>query len=288
MSQKVSAKQTFSLILNSIFTLFKNPQILYPFGILAFIQLLIMEVLFFAPRNPLSFIFKPIITRLKGEAYLHYPLNFDLMNHWFQSLQVVIFLFITSYLMGKAILMIASVNQDKPIGDKMPALGLRKYLGIVLAFFFFFLLIHGLTSIYGLLIHRAVQIRSTSGIYFYIKQAVLVGAPYFNLLFSIMVTALFAYVVPVIVLEAKNVFIAIGKNFQILWLNLLPTFGVVFLTSMIYVPILLIRSNEKSLSVLFTPETWQLTVIAGIFILLFIEAMQYTAITTCYLLTKDE
>ena len=288
MNKTVNARQFFPLLFNSISTLLKHPQILYPFGILAFIQLMLMQILFFAPRYPLVLVFGPIISRLKGEAYLHYPLNFDLMNHWFQSFQVVVFLFITSYFVGKAVLMIAGVNRGEPIGERMPRLELKKYISIVFVFLLFFLMMYGLTSMYGLLIQRAVQIRSTTGIYFLIKQAVLVGAPYFNLLFSVVITALFAYVAPVIVLEKRNIVVVFARNFQLLWSTFFPVLSIIFLTSLLYVPVLLIKSNQKSLAFLFTPETWQIIVIAGVFIMLLIEAVQYTAITTCYFLTKDE
>ena len=289
MFTKISIKQSFSLLGSSISSLFKNPYILYPFAILGFVQLLFLEILFFAPRFPLSLVFHPIIRRLKGDVYLHYPFNFDLVSHWFQSAQIFIFLFITSFFIGKAVMFIAKINQEGRIEKKvLPKLSLRSYVNLIVGFFLIFLAMYGLTSLYGLLIRRAAQIRSMDGIYFLIKQAVLVGAPYFNLLFSIIVTTIFAYLVPIIVLEKKNIFIALGRNFKILRGSFFPLLIVIFISSLLYIPILLIRSNQRWLLSFVSPEGWQVFIIFGVFVMLFIDAIQYTAITTCYLLTKDE
>jgi len=288
MSTKISIKQAFPILGSSISSLFKNPQILYPFGILAFIQLFIMEVLFFANRWPLVKIFGPIISRIKGAVYLHYPYNYELIHHWFQSSQIIIFLFFSSLFIGKAVMTVASVNRGESLGDKMPALGLRRYINMMIAFLLIFFMMYGLTGIYGLLIRRAVRIQSTSGMYFFIKQAVLLGAPYFNLVFSIVLTAILAYVVPLIVLEKKNVFIAFGKNFMTIWPSFFALLTIVAVSSALYVPVLLVRSNQRWFSSFITPEGWQVFVIFSVFIMLFIDAVQYTAITTCYLLTKDE
>lgn len=287
MSTKISIKQSFSLLGGSIGLLFKNPQILYPFGILAFIQMLLMEILFFAPRFPLSTVFTPVIQRLKGAMYLHYPFNFDLINHWFQSFQIFIFLFFTSLLIGKAVLIIAKINQGEAV-SKMPRLGLKRYVNVIAGFMLIFLMMYGFTSVYGLLIRRAAQIRSTTGIYFLIKQAVLVWAPYFNLIFSVITMTLLAYIIPIIVLDKKNIFIAIGRNFQILWGSFFALFVVIFVSTLFYVPILLVRSNQQMFFSFMTPEGWQVFVIFGVFVMLFIDAVQYTAITTCYLLTKEK
>jgi len=94
MSTKISIKQSFNLLRNSIDLLFKNPQILYPFGVLAFIQLLLMEVLFFSTRFPLVKVFGPIIERLRGAVFLRYPFNFDLISSVFQDFQPIIFIVI--------------------------------------------------------------------------------------------------------------------------------------------------------------------------------------------------
>ncbi len=288
MSVKIPVKQSFSLLASSLSCLFKNPKIFYPFAILAFLQLFLMEILFFAPRFPLSLFFGPIIARIKGAIYMQYPFNFELMNHWFQSAQIFIYLFATSLFVGKAILVIAKINQGQEVGDRLPAVGFKRYVNMMMTFLLIFLVMYGFTSVYGLLIRRAAQIVSTTGIYFLIKQAVLLGAPYFNLFFSMIVMTMFAFLLPLIVLEQKNIFVALMKNFKLLRSCLGAIFFLIFVSSLPYLPILLIRSNYRWFSTFTTPEGWQIFVIFGVFAMLFIDAVQYTAVTLCYFLTKDE
>lgn len=288
MSKKISVRQAFPLLGSSLSCLFTNPKIFYPFAILAFLQLLLMLILFFSIRFPLSMFFGPIIARLRGAVYLHYPMNFDLMNHWFQSAQAVIFLFATSFFIAKAVLIVAKINQGEPLGETMPKLGIKKYVNLIAAFLLIFLIMYGMTSLYGILMQRAARIVSTSGVYYFIKQVVLSGAPYFNLFFSVIFTALFAYVVPLIVLEGKNVIAAVIKNFKLLLSGFWPLFVIIAVTSLFYLPVLLIRSNYQWFSTFIDPEGWQMFVILGVFVMLFIDAVQYTAVTLCYFLTKDE
>lgn len=288
MSTKLPVKQSLPLLGNSISSLFQHPKILYPFAVIAFIQLLFMEILFFAPRFPLSVLFKEMILRLGGKLYLHYPFNFDLVNHWFQSGQAWIFLFISPLFIGKAVAIIAKINRGQPVEDKMPVIGVKRYVNLIVSFLIILLMVYGLTSFYGLLIRRAVQIRSTSGIYFMIKQAVLIGSPYFNLVISVIVTTLFAYVVPIIVLENRNVFEAVWKNFQIIWASFWTLLIVIGASSMFYIPVLLIRSNQRWFFSFVSPELWQTFVIVSLLFMLLIDAIQYAAMTTSYLLTKEE
>jgi len=288
MSRKITVRQGLPILGEAIATLFRNPQLLYPFFLLGFIQFLLMEVLFFANRFPLAVIFAPVITRLHGPQYLHYPFNYELLNHWFQSARVVVYFFFTSFFVGKVVLMVARINNNESAEGKMPRLGLRRYVNLIAIFFLTFLLVHGLTSAYGLLIRRATAIRSTDGLFFIIKQSVLLGAPYFSLFFSIIVTVLFAYVIPLVVLDRKNVIIAFLKNFWFLGKTLLPLFIIILLSSLLYAPVLLLRSNQQWMAGFLTPEVWQIFTIAGVIIMLLIDAVQYTAITMCFLLTKDD
>jgi len=288
MSAKITVRQAFPILGEAIATLFRNPQLLYPFCILGFVQLLLMEVLFFANRFPLSVICAPIITRLKGPQYLHYPFNYELVNHWFQSSQMFIYFFLTSFIVGKVVLMVAKINNGESLDAKIPRLGLRRYVNLVAIFVLIFILVYALTSGYGLLVRRATAIRSTAGLYFIIKQAVLLGAPYFALLFSILVTVLFAYVIPLIVLDRKNVIVAFFQNFWILGKTFMPLLIIIFVSSLLYAPILLLRSNQQWMSGFLTPEIWQVVVVLGVIVLLLIDAVQYTAVTMCFLLNKDD
>ena len=219
---------------------------------------------------------------------MHYPFNYVLLNKWFQQVQVPVYVIFNSFFIGAAVLIIHNINNDKSV--KMKTVfkkTLSSYIHLIVACVVAVVVLFGLSSFYGLLMRRALTIRSISGIFFMIKQAVLLGAPYVNLLFAVIVTSVFAFVIPIIVIEKKKVFSAIILNFKNLWKSFFVVFTVIFLSGLIYVPILLLRSSGQLFRTVMIPEAWGITLIISVFVSLFIDALQYTAITTFYLLKKE-
>ena len=99
-------------VLRLAFNLFKpeHQQIFYPFIIILFINSLILEILYFSPRYPLSIFFSPIISRIWGEQYLHYPMNLMLLPKLFYYVQMVVSLFLSSFLIVLVVDMVAAIN----------------------------------------------------------------------------------------------------------------------------------------------------------------------------------
>jgi len=288
MASKDPTKQPIVLLKSAFGTIAANPVILFPFTIIAFVQILILEIIFFAPRYPLSIFFRPIIQRIQGEIFLHYPFNFTLMNKWFQSVQIPIFVLLSSLLIGVAVAIIDFINKDKKIEMKeVFKRVLPLYIHLVVYGVIAVLCIIGLGKLYGLLIKRALIIRSTTGIFFFIKKAVLILAPYFNLFFAVLVSTLLAFVMPIIVLEKKNVFTALLRNFKMISKTFWFVLVVIVLPALLYLPVLLLKSNTRLFQDILPPEGWGFILILGILLTLFIDAVQYTAITSYYLLKKE-
>ena len=162
-------------VLRLAFSLFKfdNQKIFYPFIIIVFINLLVLEVIYFLPRYPLSVFFSPIISRIWGEQYLHYPMDLMLLPKLFYYAQMVIFLFLSSFLIVLVVDMVADINNDKQVNFRSSLQkSLPGYIYIVLYSFLTLLLFHLFDKAYGLLMHRAFKIHSTAGFYFWIKKFV--------------------------------------------------------------------------------------------------------------------
>ncbi len=288
MTSKNLNKHPVALLRTSLSVILSHPSILFPFCIVAFIQLFVLEIIFFAPRYPLSTFFEPIITRFHGEAFLHYPFNFMLVVKWFQKVQIPIHLVFTSFLGGCAVVIINAINNDKTITMKAVfRRAMSAYVHLVVAAGCSVGVMLGFTKLFSLVIKRAFIIRSTSGIYFMIKQVVLKGAPYFYLLFSVFVVVLFAFVVPIIIIEKKKIFAALVDNFRCLWKSFWFLYAVCLLPMILYVPVLMLKTNTQFLRAQFGPESLVVLLVAGNFVVLFIEAIHYTAITTYYLAKKE-
>ena len=107
-----------SLLKAAFNTLVANPIILYPFFVLGFIQFLLLEIIYFAPRYPLSGLFGPIIVKTAGPAFLHYPYNYLLLSKWFHGLEGFIAIFISCIFYGAAVLIISLIDNRKPVNLK--------------------------------------------------------------------------------------------------------------------------------------------------------------------------
>jgi len=283
-------KNPFSLLKTSLYALSTHPAILFPFGLLAFIQLLILEILYFAPRYPLAIFFGPIIRRLAGESYMHYPQNFVLLQKWFAEswIQIPVYILFYSVGIGMAVLIISDINSQRKV--RLPEIFKRTfavYAHLMVAAGVTVGILYGFSVLYGLVMQRALQIRSISGIYFYIKMAVIYGAPLFQLLFSGIVTAALAFVIPLIMLEKRNVFSALWLNFRRYGRDLFTIFLVVFLSGLIYVPILLLKYFQQWYQAVRIPELLGVVAVLGVIVLFFVDAIQVTAITTYYLLDQE-
>jgi len=285
---KSPGKHPFALLNTAYNTLVKHPEALFPLVLLAFLQFFLLEILFFAPREPLSHFFGQIIARTEGEVFMHYPFNFALIARWFQRLQIPFFIALGGYFLGCTVAVVNAINSGKTV--KMKSIfknTLSRYLHLLVAVLVMVGLIQLMSMGYDLMIKRANQIRSTSGTYFMIKQAVLVGAPYFHLLMSVTVTTLFAFVIPLIVIDRKSVFPAFVENFKLLWGSFWFMFFALLLPAILYLPVILLKSNKTLYGTEIFPEMTLILIVGGIVATVLIEALQYTAITSYYLLKKE-
>lgn len=288
MNVKSPNRQLFSLLRESVNSYVVNPVILFPFATIAFIQLLVIEIIYFSPRFPLVRFFGPMIQRLEGEAYLHYPNNFMILPKWFQIAQYFIYIFIGSFLTAVAIAIIANLNSNKKTNFSSAVREtLPQYVHIALAAIITFAVFYGLTGVLGLIVRRAVQIKSQTGIFYVIKAIVLYGLPYYNLLIGVLVTTVFAFVFPAIVIDRKKIVPALLVNFRYLWKSFWFLFVVILIPTLFYVPVLLLRNNFGSSMDMTFQELKPALMVLSVLAMLFIDAAIYTALATYYLMKKE-
>lgn len=288
MSKDKTAKNPVTILKQAVNTFFTDPLILAPFITIAFIQLLILELLYFAPRWPLSVFFGPVIERLWGEFYLHYPFNLIILPKMFQYAQIPIYIFVSSFFIGVAITIIGALNAGKETSLKAAAKStLGQYVHIFIAGLISFVCFYGLYNVYGLLVRRAYLIRSAQGPLYILKQVVLEGAPYFNLILGALITTVFAFVLPIIVLERAKVFTAIVESFKAVFQSFFLIFFVVLIPTLFYVPVLLLRNNTAILAESTSPGIRFFVLIFSVLVMVLIDATVYTAVTTHYLIKRE-
>jgi hypothetical protein len=287
--KKSSNKRLVAVLRTALFSVFSHKEILCPFLIVALVQVLFITFLYFLPREPMVNFFGPMIEKLYGDLYSHYPYYLEAMPKIFQKIQYGVFIFFSSLMIGFAIKNIADLNQDiKVQPGKNFLYALSRYvhllMGSVILFAIFF---YGMRPLIGLIVGRAQAIRSTAGLFYYIKIAVLEGAQFYMLFLGVLTTAIFGFLYPLIVLEKKNVFVAFFVNMKRMWGSYWFILFVVLTPSMLYVPLLLIRDNMTELSTALYPELRIIMLFASVLLTFLIDSVIYTSITTYYLLKKE-
>jgi len=286
MKKKIPERKILPLLSNTLYILRENKIILFPYMIILFLQLLLLEILYFFPRYPLNKFFNPIVSKLWSDHYLHYPLNFVLLPKLYQYLLIPSHIFLNSLLICMSIIIISNINNSKHSSIKKVFIdAISRYVHIVVATILSFILVISFFRIYEIFYDRASIIRSSSGIYFIIKSVIMVGAPYINLVLSVFATAIFVFLLPLIMIDKKNVFAAIIANFRLLRGSFWYLFFVILIPSVMYIPILLLRN---SLPVVDTnPGIIISVLILSAIFMVAIDAMIYTSITSYYLLLKE-
>jgi len=285
MARKIP-RQPVVILKSSWNTLISHPAIIFPFCIVAFLQFLALEVLFFAHRYPLNKFFAPLILRFNSEAYMHYPYNFILLVKWFLALQPVMFVLVHSFFIGAAVIVINHINNDRPVHMRSIFRETRRHYGklflsFAIALGSLMLIFRGLDSLPLHNMIPAVLMKGAAGEI--IRQN---GVALLKLLGNIVVTILFIYMVPALVVSEKNLFSALIMNFKCLVRSAGFVIAVVVLTSLLYVPVILLLQNGEIFQGVY-PEAWMWILIFYVLVTLMIEAVQYTTITVYYLLMKD-
>ena len=95
-------KKVIPLLRTAVSTLIENKIILFPFSIIMFIQLFLLEIVYFSPRYPLNVFFAPLIRHFWSEKYLHFPYNFIVLPRIYQNsfVQAMIYIFISVFLIA--------------------------------------------------------------------------------------------------------------------------------------------------------------------------------------------
>lgn len=279
--------KVFTILRSSVNTLFTNNAILFPFSIIIFVQLLILEILYFIPQWPLNVFFGPVIAKLWSVTYMHYPFNLALLPKIFYYALIPSYILFSSFFICMAIGAIIMINNDEE-----PKMGLifkkllPSYIYIVVTAALTFFFIKLFTQGYDVIYERAQAIRSQTGPFYWLKATVIVGAPYFKVLMNVLGTTLFAYVFPLLVIEKRNVFTAIVENLRFVITAPLKTFLIVCIPTMLYVLILLSRNHIPYEAQI--PEMRVASIVLSVVVMVFIDAVVYTSLTTFYLIRKGQ
>ncbi len=276
----------FSLLKTAIATLIGNKATLYPYALLFFLYMIALEVLYFIPLEPLRAFFGPIVEKLFGEIFMHYPYNMNLIPKLFQYAQIVIFVFFGAFLIPTSMQLVVQINnEDEYSLKKAFGVAARNYVYILIALIILVACLLWKIELLNLIVERASRIRSTTGMFAVIKSVILQGASYWNILMDVFVQSLFVMILPIVIVFKRKIFTAVFVNIKLLFKYWWIVFIIALIPSFLYLPVLILR-NVSAFTDVF-PEITPLLLAISAFLSVIIDAVIYTSITILCLLKKD-
>lgn len=278
----------FLLLRTSLDILIQNPILLFPSSILVFIQLFIIEILYFAPQYPLSHFFAPLIRQIWSEEYLHYPLNLVLLPKMFYYAQVFIYLFLGSFLLAITTRIISILNDHPRVNLRDVIKGdWGKYVHILAASLISFVLFHFFAKGYVFLLDAFIKQNPMGQSAFFWNRMLLWTIPYGQFLVGILSTVITVYLIPIIIIDKTTFYKALLRNFKVLMRAFPLTFLFVATPTMLYLPLLTVRNNISMLMNAVGPEIQIAVIVVSLLISMAIDLLIVTSSTVFYLYLRE-
>ncbi len=259
-------------------------RVLVPFGVVAFFQGSLLLLLFWATQFPFSIVLAPPIRAFFGELYLHYPANFLLMPRLFNYGNIIISLFIGSWMTGMMVSMIYQVNKNIFPGVRSNLKkSIKKYVTLVAVWIVAFILVSIVFRLPKFFILK-YYFQKTG---FFNRGNIFRMAFTGSILISILIEMFFAYTAPVVMIEGKNAWQAIKRSFFMTKKFLFPTFMLVAIPVFLIFLMSIVKWKIPYLMRQFFPEIALCILVLGIIVSLFANYIVTTSVTTLFLMNKD-
>jgi hypothetical protein len=250
----------------------KHPVILVPLVLAGIIDILILTVDFFYPQRPFLSLFSPVIRRIWGDYFLHYPYNFLLFPKLF-SYGKSIAGFVTGVIFtGATVFMIAQAyGNNEP--EFLPGLrrGLKRY-GRNLT-------IWALTFLAVFMINRTALYLSER----YFSYSSL--APAFTFMSGVAFQMCFVYAIPSVIVENRKVIPALKRNLALIKNNLPETAIFLFVPYAVLMPLLYV--DFPGLMNRFSPEAAVYILLLKIILLTAADILIISGVTILLCLDRD-
>lgn len=189
----------------------RYPRVLIPFFSIAVFEALLLTVLFYYPRPPVSAVFAQPIQAFFGARYLHYPYNFLLLPKLFYYGQILTILTLGVVMFGMAVGMVGQVNME---GNRPRISGninraLRRYFSLAGVWL--------ITFIASWILLKASLFLITKFSSPPLAAKLLFSASFYGSLAAVfLVESIFVYAYPAIIIERKGFIKGVVKSFSMI------------------------------------------------------------------------
>ena len=249
----------------------KRPIIILPFFIIAFLEGLALELIYFSTRKPISLVMAPIIRKFSGEPFLHYPFNLVKLPKYFYYSQALIYIIAGVFLIAISINILKNIKMDLPLKAKaFIRNAANRYFSFATFGIIMMILIFLLNKLDAFLFSKLVNF-SLRHLPQIIPKFYSFGFVLFSFFTNIIMQAFLVLALPIIVIKKKSLLKAIAGGIAMGFRNFFGIFTLIFLPFMVYLPIMLLRAYSSDLAGRMFPEISVCIMGAGIVVAIFVE-----------------
>lgn len=260
----------------------RYPRILLPFFITALFEGLVLTVLFYYPRPPLTIIFAKPIHAFSGERFLHYPDNFLLLPQLFYYGQILVMMTVGVVMFGMAMGMVYQANTE---GEKVKISGnlnraLRRYLTLAGLWLVTFILSLIILRVPRLLVVKFLQPTDLARV---LLQMLFYG----GVILTFFIEALFIYAYPAIIIERRGFLGAVKKSFGISKGVFLTTMILIITPRILDVMVMVLRQKFIGLMNLTLPEITLAILAVAIAVTFVTDSLVFLTTANLFVLSKE-
>ena len=257
--------------LSAVEMMTKHPVIIMPFVVVAFMEGLVLELLYFSTRKPISLVLNPIVSKFFGRGYLHYPAHLVLLPKLFYFAQVIIYVLIGVFLTAIAVNMFKKINEGGTIKLRPLVKSAANRYAAFLVFGIVSVVLLALiqkfdTYVFGK-VSRLIARNFKDLPMFVYSGLYLIG----NFFMYVILQIFLVFTIPVMVIEKKSFLAAFFKSVSMGLRNFFSILMIILLPYLLYVPVIALKSEPINVINRTFPEITVVITLVGILLALFLE-----------------
>lgn len=257
----------------------KKPIVILPFVIVAFLESIALELVYFSVRPPLSKVFEPVIRKFFGEMLIHYPGNLIILPKLFYYAQVAIYLSVGVMLTAIAVNIFKNTSEGLPVRfDAMLKNAAKRYFGyfgygcIIMAVLF--LINQSESFVLSKIMNRLGNVLPQSA-------NMLIYSGFMATLFitTVIIYSFLISTVPLMVLEKKSLFKSLLSSICLGARNFFKIFSLILPSFVIYLPFTILKSLPVAIADRAFPEVNFIIIALGIIATIFIDCFMILCVS---------
>lgn len=264
-----------------------KPIVIMPFVFIAFFECLILELVYFSTRFPISHIANPVIRKFFGENFVHYPGNLIILPQLFYYGQVTLYVLIGVFLTAVTVNIFKNLIANLPI--KVKAL-IKNAFANYFSFFVYAIIV---TILFYLI--RTVELYVLAKVFrklakvlpFNIAAISVISTILILFISNLILQVLIISTIPLMVLNKIRLFRALIKSVVLGVKNFSTIFIMILLPFLIYFPIVFVKSFSAEIAAKTFPGMNVVVSLIGILMSMFLDCFVILCVS-CFLLNRAQ